>query len=78
MVVIESMKMETVIRSPMDGVIKKIVHWKGVSGNSDPGEKSIANIIGRICARLVRRLSSLRARKRRRLRNRLLAYVKVK
>jgi hypothetical protein len=23
--------METVIRSPMDGVIKKIAHWKGVS-----------------------------------------------
>ncbi|KAJ4338829.1 hypothetical protein N0V95_007955 [Ascochyta clinopodiicola] len=29
LVVIESMKMETVIRSPMDGVIKKIVHGKG-------------------------------------------------
>ncbi|KAL1609624.1 hypothetical protein SLS59_001132 [Nothophoma quercina] len=29
LVVIESMKMETVIRSPMDGVVKKIVHSKG-------------------------------------------------
>ncbi len=32
LVVIESMKMETVIRSPSDGVIKRIVHRKGVSG----------------------------------------------
>jgi 3-methylcrotonyl-CoA carboxylase alpha subunit len=31
LVVIESMKMETVIRSPHDGVIAKIVHRKGVS-----------------------------------------------
>lgn len=31
LVVIESMKMETVIRSPMDGIVKKIVHVKGVS-----------------------------------------------
>lgn len=30
LVVIESMKMETVIRSPHDGVISKIVHRKGV------------------------------------------------
>ncbi|KAF3053041.1 hypothetical protein E8E11_011477 [Didymella keratinophila] len=29
LVVIESMKMETVIRSPTDGVVKKIVHGKG-------------------------------------------------
>lgn len=32
LVVIESMKMETVIRSPHDGVISKIVHRKGVGG----------------------------------------------
>lgn len=31
LVVIESMKMETVIRSPHDGVVKKIVHGEGVS-----------------------------------------------
>ena len=31
LVVIESMKMETVIRSPQDGLIKRIVHEKGVS-----------------------------------------------
>ncbi|RPB05248.1 3-methylcrotonyl-CoA carboxylase subunit alpha [Choiromyces venosus 120613-1] len=31
LVVIESMKMETVIRSPHDGVISKIVHGEGVS-----------------------------------------------
>jgi 3-methylcrotonyl-CoA carboxylase alpha subunit len=29
LVVIESMKMETVIRSPVDGVVKRIVHGKG-------------------------------------------------
>jgi hypothetical protein len=29
---IESMKMETVIRSPQDGVIKKLAHKEGVSG----------------------------------------------
>lgn len=29
LVVIESMKMETVIRSPMDGVVKRVVHGKG-------------------------------------------------
>jgi hypothetical protein len=28
---IESMKMETVIRSPQDGVIKKLAHKEGVS-----------------------------------------------
>jgi 3-methylcrotonyl-CoA carboxylase alpha subunit len=29
LVVIESMKMETVIRSPVDGVVKRVVHGKG-------------------------------------------------
>ncbi|PTB61525.1 Biotin/lipoyl attachment [Trichoderma citrinoviride] len=29
LVVIESMKMETVIRSPQDGVIKKLAHKEG-------------------------------------------------
>lgn len=32
LVVIESMKMETVIRSPKDGVVSRIVHRQGVSG----------------------------------------------
>jgi len=31
LVVIESMKMETVIRSPQNGVISKVVHRAGVS-----------------------------------------------
>jgi 3-methylcrotonyl-CoA carboxylase alpha subunit len=34
LVVIESMKMETVIRSPSDGVVKKVVHKAGVSSSS--------------------------------------------
>ena len=33
LVVIESMKMETVIRSPQDGVVSKVVHRQGVSLN---------------------------------------------
>jgi len=32
LVVIESMKMETMIRSPYDGIVKKVVHGEGVSG----------------------------------------------
>lgn len=35
LVVIESMKMETVIRSPQDGVVSKVVHQAGVSLNVD-------------------------------------------
>lgn len=31
LVVIESMKMETVIRSPQDGIVKRVVHQEGVS-----------------------------------------------
>jgi 3-methylcrotonyl-CoA carboxylase alpha subunit len=34
LVVIESMKMETVIRSPHDGVVKKVVHKAGVSSTA--------------------------------------------
>ena len=30
---IESMKMETVIRSPQDGVVKKLAHKEGVSSH---------------------------------------------
>ncbi|KAK8205096.1 carbamoyl-phosphate synthase L chain, ATP binding domain-containing protein [Phyllosticta capitalensis] len=36
LVVIESMKMETVIKSPVEGVVKKIVHGQGVSHVSSP------------------------------------------
>lgn len=32
LVVIESMKMETVIRSPQDGVVRRVVHQEGVCG----------------------------------------------
>lgn len=35
LVVIESMKMETVIRSPQDGVVSKVVHQAGVSALVD-------------------------------------------
>lgn len=54
LVVIESMKMETVIRSPMDGVVKKIVHGKGVSELNLRIELHIteANTCCRIYARL--------------------------
>ena len=31
LVILESMKMETVIRSPQDGVIKRLAHKEGVS-----------------------------------------------
>jgi len=32
---IESMKMETIIRSPQDGVIKKLAHKEGVSRHNE-------------------------------------------
>lgn len=35
LVVIESMKMETVIRSPQEGVISKVMHKQGVSSHDD-------------------------------------------
>jgi 3-methylcrotonyl-CoA carboxylase alpha subunit len=44
LVVIESMKMETVIRSPQDGVISRVVHQQGV-GYCISGILSKANII---------------------------------
>lgn len=65
LVVIESMKMETVIRSPMDGVIKKIVHGKGVSYSESPVAKmgTKANACCRICVRQVQRSWSSKKRK---------------
>ena len=58
LVVIESMKMETVIRSPMDGVVKKIVHGKGVSGSKSSIVimQMSANICYRICVKPGQRL----------------------
>lgn len=70
LVVIESMKMETVIRSPHDGVIAKVVHGKGVSVPSTAQTKMIrmsADQLNRIYAKPVRRWwSSLKQSPRRR------------
>jgi 3-methylcrotonyl-CoA carboxylase alpha subunit len=69
LVVIESMKMETVIRSPHDGVIAKVVHRKGVSELASFG-KVYANLLNRIFARQERRwLSSWKRRRRSETRN---------
>jgi 3-methylcrotonyl-CoA carboxylase alpha subunit len=60
LVVIESMKMETVIRSPVDGVVEKVVHKAGVSGfMCSILERITANSSCRIFARRVRRWWSL-------------------
>lgn len=50
LVVIESMKMETVIRSPQDGIIKKLAHKEGVS-IPDPTTifRQVANTTQDIC-----------------------------
>ena len=71
LVVIESMKMETVIRSPHDGVVKRVVHGKGVShvyflrfcgGVRWVGAEFVLTAC-RICVKLGRHLWSLRRRK---------------
>ena len=49
LIVIESMKMETVIRSPQDGVVSKVVHKQGVS--IKPSKKVSLLITRRIFAR---------------------------
>jgi 3-methylcrotonyl-CoA carboxylase alpha subunit len=61
LVVIESMKMETVIRSPHDGVIARVVHGKGVSLSFLTGSLSNHRVLifPRTFVRLVRRLLSL-------------------
>jgi hypothetical protein len=71
------MKMETVIRSPVDGVVRRVVHGKGVSCSSllflllllvvgCVGRGNDMLTLDRICARLGRRwLSSRRRRPRR-------------
>jgi len=55
LVVIESMKMETVIRSPVDGVVEKVVHKAGVSLDLNAIGKRMTNSMCRICVRPVRR-----------------------
>ena len=57
LVVIESMKMETVIRSPQDGVVSRVVHGTGVSSISS--KSGLWLIECRIFARLERLLLSL-------------------
>lgn len=49
LVVIESMKMETVIRSPHDGVIAKIIHQKGVSAALTDTRAIMAKLRQDIC-----------------------------
>ena len=49
LVVIESMKMETVIRSPQDGVVSKVVHKQGVS--TQPSNEVSLLILCRIFAK---------------------------
>lgn len=76
LVVIESMKMETVIRSPIDGIVKKIVHGKGVSHlDRFSTEEAIANMWCRTYVRPARLLSSLKRPKG--LRSRVLAITKI-
>lgn len=63
LVVIESMKMETVIRSPQKGIIKKLAHKEGVSHTlTHVVYGCIANDDDRIFARLVLCLCCLRRR----------------
>ena len=59
LVVIESMKMETVIRSPQDGVIARIVHRQGVS-SSICDNRMTTDYNHRIYAKLERHLWNLR------------------
>jgi 3-methylcrotonyl-CoA carboxylase alpha subunit len=60
LVVIESMKMETVIRSPHDGVIAKVVHGKGVSRIARTSVEAYrTDLTFRIFAKRERRWSSL-------------------
>ena len=53
LVVIESMKMETQIKSPQDGIVAKIVHRQGVSYGVRTYVDGLADKIRR-CVRLVR------------------------
>lgn len=64
LVVIESMKMETVIRSPHDGVIAKVVHGKGVS-TCYPLTNVDADCDVRICVKRGQRWWNLLRRRRR-------------
>ena len=60
LVVIESMKMETSIRSPQDGIVSKVVHQQGVSANSTSEGHVLSGI--RIYARQERHLLNLKIR----------------
>lgn len=64
LVVIESMKMETVIRSPQNGVVARVVHRQGVSAENPSimPRSSPKLTIYRIFAKLARRSSSLQIR----------------
>ena len=53
LVVIESMKMETVIRSPQDGIVSRVVHQQGVSWMGSIGISSLTS--SRMSARLALR-----------------------
>lgn len=46
LVVIESMKMETAIRSPKDGVVARVVHEQGVSFSFTPPPQNLPNDLG--------------------------------
>jgi 3-methylcrotonyl-CoA carboxylase alpha subunit len=59
LVVIESMKMETVIRSPQEGVVAKVVHQQGVSLESRSSEPKLT--YARTCVRLARHWWSLKS-----------------
>jgi 3-methylcrotonyl-CoA carboxylase alpha subunit len=76
LVVIESMKMETVIRSPIDGVVERVVHKAGVSLIHDMLDE-MANVLRRICARLGRRSWSLLSRIRGRSDGSLASFNKL-
>ena len=62
LVVIESMKMETVIRSPQAGTVSRVMHGEGV-GSPGPSKGRLTRT--RTCARRARRWSSLRTRAKR-------------
>lgn len=65
LIVIESMKMETVIKSPQDGIVSRVVHGQGVSIAKYVLLMRMTNDhVGRICVRLVLRWWSLKPRER--------------
>ena len=65
LVVVESMKMETVIRAPVEGVVRRVVHGAGVSAAAFLIE-FVTDMVCRICVRLGRLLWSSKTRMRNR------------